>query len=811
MSRAYGNNASSYWRTYLDYTTSSTSTSYTISCSAFGVYWSQSHNHTLDYDRPSKLSCTGYSDATYTPTGDVTKSAGGTYNFKSQSTTFSFTRTTSSKTVTLKGAITHSSGGNEYSGTSTAYATITVPALPQYKISFDKNTTATVTNMPSAIYAYHGVLKTLNVNVPNRTGYKFTGWKRFSNNLIYVNGEQFSTTAAFTFYAQWKAIDPPTCYYTSLSKSKTMGGNAIKGFTNISTTISGLKAKHGRSISSVTLKIGSATATRTTNGTLTISGANLATGTYTPTLTLTDSAGASTTYSYSKLKVVAPIWRSTVTVTPSPLGENPPQVTKSGYGIFEYIKVYNYKNLKWDIISSKTMPVTIGNNNWTFTYDFDEDHSKQSTTDPQQRYFGTISFAYRHYEIDEMPARKAFFTTSRNQNFSNGIYNVMFVGGVDNATNPNYSSRVWWSAINNPLYFPELNYAEVGSNDTAIQGLTKVGDYLAVVKQSKTIDTAIFLLYPTSFEENTTYAVKQGVQGVGALSKYSFNILGDETLFLSPNGVMAIVPSQDEEHKVQNRSYFVDGKMLKEENIANAYSFVIDGKYYLSVGNGSVYVLDGNQRNSWGNDRTNLVYECYYLENIPAKCFVKYHDSLVFSDSENVCMFTKGSYTDAYNMDGATDVPVKAEWSTILDDDGALHYYKTMQKKGNLVSILPTDYKFCEVEVTEEEFDSDKDKYFTYTNGIYQPCNEETVYDANETYYVRGSSATRVFIRKDNNDLVEIERKFGTSTLIPSEMMLNKKCKKYKRLQFILTNDEAEAFGVDEIIKCYTIGGYAKR
>ena len=42
-------------------------------------------------------------------------------------------------------------------------------------------------------------------------------------------------------------------------------------------------------------------------------------------------------------------------------------------------------------------------------------------------------------------------------------------------------------------------------------------------------------------------------------------------------------------------------------------------------------------------------------------------------------------------------------------------------------------------------------------------------------------------------------------------MVLNKKFKKYKRLQFIIRNEEDEDFGVDEIIKNYTVGNYAKK
>ena len=573
-------------------------------------------------------------------------------------------------------------------------------------------------------------------------------------------------------------------------------------------SISNIGHYTGRSISSIVVSCNGKTATGTTEGEYTISGFTAADrGEQEVTVKIIDTATAFSVYNIGTVDIVAPSWEKTVTIN----GEMPPIDINKTVTLDE-IQVYNYITEDYETVTATGYKATDNNDGtWTTAIRLNENQVPQPPSEAADISAHPVKISYKHYDSNVSESGNAFYTTSRNQNYSNGIYNVMFVGGCDSEAYPNHTSRVWWSKINNPLYFPDTNYVEVGSNDTAVQGLTKVGDYLAVIKQSKTTDTAIFLLYPTSFEEETTYAVKQGVQGVGALSRYSFNILGDETLFLSPKGVMAIVPTDDEEHKVQNRSYFVDKRLLAEPEIKNAYSFVYDGKYYLSIGNGHVYVLDGNQRNSWGNDRTNLVYECYFLDNIPATCFIKYNDMLVFSNDMSVCAFGTG-FTDEYDMErNEENVPVKAEWSTIFDDDGALHYYKTMQKKGNVVSILPTDYKYTAEEVDESTFYGNPELYYTYADGVYTQCDDETVYDDEETYYVRDCSSTKVLVRKDGNKPVEILRKFSESSQIPSEMMLNKKFKKYKRLQFIIRNEEDEDFGVDEIIKNYTVGNYAKK
>lgn len=375
-----------------------------------------------------------------------------------------------------------------------------------------------------------------------------------------------------------------------------------------------------------------------------------------------------------------------------------------------------------------------------------------------------IMIKYKTYTSSAVEDKVAIFNTNRNCNFTTGLANNIFIGGC---TLTDYSSRVWYSAVNNPLYMPDINYIEVGSNDTRVMGLVKVGDYLGVVKQSKSVDSSVFLVYPTSFEDETTFATKSCVSGVGALGQYCFNVLGDETLFLSPNGVMAIEPNEDEQSRVKDRSYFVNGRLLEEVDLEFAYSFVWNGLYLLSVNN-HVYVLDGSQRNSWGNQKTNLVYECYFLDNVPAKCMFSYDGELWFADdSGNLCRFKKVTDEDPYSDDGE---PVVAHWATIADDDNALHYLKNLTKKGCLVSLLPEN----------------------------------------------GTTA-RVYIAKDDDigsktlsPVVESDP-IPEGTLLPSSVYTKKKMKKYKRLQFIVEDVTASPFGIDKIIKSYTVGNYAKK
>lgn len=355
----------------------------------------------------------------------------------------------------------------------------------------------------------------------------------------------------------------------------------------------------------------------------------------------------------------------------------------------------------------------------------------------------------------------AFFDCKTVALYGTGLINAVFVGGCDD---DDFSSRVWYSKTGDPTYFPDLNYFVAGSNDTKIMGLIKVGEYLGCVKQGSSIDSTIYLAYPVSFDDDTAYAVKQSVTGVGALSKRCFANVEDASLFLSHEGVMAIEPTSTEsERQVKNRSYYVNKKMLAEDNIQNAFAYVWDSLYILCV-NSHCYVLDSSQKSSWANEKTNLQYEAYYWENIPAVAFAHYNDFLWFGDSSgNLCRF-KTEEQDGMSAYSDNGTAIKCEWSTLFDNDGATNFYKNLQKKGCLVTIQPME-----------------------------------------------STGVDVYVRADDKDEVSIGSITISNVDVPQEFYLNKKIKKYKRLQIIVRNNGLnQGFGLQEIIKIYTLGNYSK-
>ena len=111
--------------------------------------------------------------------------------------------------------------------------------------------------------------------------------------------------------------------------------------------------------------------------------------------------------------------------------------------------------------------------------------------------------------------------------------------------------------------------------------------------------------------------------GVGAVSRGSFAVLLDDPLFLSRTGVYALSANQSGERVTQNRSYYINPRLILEESMSTAEAVEWNGQYLLAFPNGHVYVMDARQKKSYRSAAMgDYVYECYYWENVPAVCWL---------------------------------------------------------------------------------------------------------------------------------------------------------------------------------------------
>lgn len=162
-------------------------------------------------------------------TGDFTYSAtdGGTFTPPYSITMYARWNQGTSNAITLATVGTLAKTGHSFGGWNTATdgsgtnynagssftptATVTLYAKwtpDTYTISYNKNTTDTVTNMPTDQTKTYGVNLTLSSNTPSRSGYTFNGWNTAANGTgtSYSAGGSYTTNAAATLYAQWSQV-----------------------------------------------------------------------------------------------------------------------------------------------------------------------------------------------------------------------------------------------------------------------------------------------------------------------------------------------------------------------------------------------------------------------------------------------------------------------------------------------------------------------------------------------------------------------------------------------------------------------------
>lgn len=344
--------------------------------------------------------------------------------------------------------------------------------------------------------------------------------------------------------------------------------------------------------------------------------------------------------------------------------------------------------------------------------------------------------------------------------------------------NPGDKNADWRSEFRDPLYFPDLGYTQVGS-ETPILGYAKIGEYLAIVKQDNSQDSTIFLRQQDTLGGESTFPVKQGVTGAGAVSPFSFGQILGEPLFLSKNGVLGLVSSTvTDEKAVQNRSYYIDAQLLKEPGLEQAAAVSWRGYYLLAVNN-KCYILDGRQAKSYKSQSMgDYLYECYHWENIPAVCWLEREGDLFFGTADGrICRLnTDIRKSSQYNDDGAA---ITCAWSTKADDDGLFTQYKSLTKRGSGVMIKPYQRSSVKVLVRTQRDFGQQIRYATMD----------------------------IFDWED----IDFERFTFNSNDAPQVVPFNRKVKKYITLQITVRNDGLnEGFGVYGIVKQFTKGGNVK-
>ena len=132
--------------------------------------------------------------------GTFSNSAGSEFTFYQWDTWYG--RDTSARSVSF-GATFNVTGGFG-NGSSSATATVSLPAKPSWTVSYDANGGS---GAPSPQTKWAGDTLTLSKTVPTRANYGFLGWATSSGGAAsYQPGDTYATDAALALYAVWRLL-----------------------------------------------------------------------------------------------------------------------------------------------------------------------------------------------------------------------------------------------------------------------------------------------------------------------------------------------------------------------------------------------------------------------------------------------------------------------------------------------------------------------------------------------------------------------------------------------------------------------------
>lgn len=345
--------------------------------------------------------------------------------------------------------------------------------------------------------------------------------------------------------------------------------------------------------------------------------------------------------------------------------------------------------------------------------------------------------------------------------------------------NPQYPNRDWCSGYHDPSYLPDTGYALIGSEETAVMGYLHLGEHLAVVKEDNQQDATIFLRgVSIDSEGEVSFPIKQGVQSVGAVSRWCFASLRDDPLFLSRYGVNAVVTSNVTlERSVRRRSGLIDPRLTQEPDMQEAVACVWNDWYVVCLNN-RCYVADSKQQSYKSSLADHFMYEWYYWENVPARVLMEYGGALYFGTADGrICRFNNDIESMArFADDGAA---IAAQWATKADDDGDFMRYKTMQRGGSGVMCKPYTSSSVQVALrTEKDF---------------------------------GRPVRRATMSVFDWENIDFENLSFNTLDTPQVMAFRKRQRRYKTLQILVKNEGVnQGFGIYGIIKRYRRAGYVK-
>lgn len=235
----------------------------------------------------------------------------------------------------------------------------------------------------------------------------------------------------------------------------------------------------------------------------------------------------------------------------------------------------------------------------------------------------------------------------------NGAMDRIFLTGCSK-----YPNRDYYCQMDDPTYWGDTWYSTIGKSDSPIIGYSIVSDCLAAHKANEDSNANIILRKGSIIDNEPCFPIAGTYPSSNAVATYSFGTLDNEPVYLSDDGISAITTSDVlGERFSQMRSYYLNGRLLAEENPENASAVTYKGFYMLLL-NDNIYILDGLQSISAdGKPFSHRQYEGYFWQNIPGKfLFTNGRELYVAGREGKLYRFTEEA---GFSDDG---VPFESYW-----------------------------------------------------------------------------------------------------------------------------------------------------
>lgn len=262
---------------------------------------------------------------------------------------------------------------------------------------------------------------------------------------------------------------------------------------------------------------------------------------------------------------------------------------------------------------------------------------------------------------------------------------VFAVFGVDGKAdrvflsgNPSRAGYDWYSAFEDPTYFPVTGYTRLTRDGSGIVGYSMIGPYLATFLSGAADGRNVVLrLGSLDSEGEAVFKTVNTMLGESAAAPDAFSFAGKEPVFLTSRGVYAITAEElTGEKYTQERSYFIASAVQEAANRELASACLYNDFYVLAL-DGNLYFLDIKQKSYEQNTPySSYQFECYCCPDIPADVVFTDKDALCFGTADGrLCRFhTNVDDPNSYNDDGEA---IKAYWETGDFDGDAFFHNKT--------------------------------------------------------------------------------------------------------------------------------------